>query len=233
MINTDILVVGTGFSRATVAESMAAEFDRKVLVLEKRDHISGNAYDTLNDNGLLMHPYGPHIFHANAVRVWEYLSRYTGWRPYEHKVLTQIDGKLVPVPFNLNSLHALFPTDAADYLQRLLIKQYGEGARVPILKMRENSDVDLQELVDYPYMLQGLKIDRPNQVWATDISYIPMPRGFAYVVAIMDLYSRKVLAWRVSNIMDADFCVDALEEVITRYGVPDIFYTDQGGAVDQ
>jgi len=80
----------------------------------------------------------------------------------------------------------------------------------------------------YPYLLKGLTIDRPNQVWATDLSYIPMAKGFVYVVAIMDWYSRKVLAWRVSNSMDADFCVEALEEAISRYGAPDIFNTDQG-----
>ena len=72
------------------------------------------------------------------------------------------------------------------------------------------------------------KIDRSNQVWATDISYIPMARGFVYLVAIMDWYSRKVLAWRLSNTMDTEFCVDALEEAIKRYGKPDIFNTDQG-----
>lgn len=80
----------------------------------------------------------------------------------------------------------------------------------------------------YPYLLRGLAIDRPNQAWATDISYIPMAKGFVYVVAIMDWYSRKVLAWCVSNSMDADFCVEALEEAISRYGAPEIFNTDQG-----
>ena len=80
----------------------------------------------------------------------------------------------------------------------------------------------------YPYLLKGLEIDRPNQVWATDICYVPMARGFVYVVAIMDWFSRKVLAWRVSNTMDADFCIDALEEAISRYGAPEIFNTDQG-----
>jgi putative transposase len=80
----------------------------------------------------------------------------------------------------------------------------------------------------YPYLLKGLDINRPNQVWATDLSYIPMAKGFVYVVAIMDWYSRKVLAWRISNTMDADFCVEALEEAISRYGAPDIFNTDQG-----
>ena len=80
----------------------------------------------------------------------------------------------------------------------------------------------------YPYLLRGLEIDRPNQVWAADICYVPMARGFVYVVAIMDWYSRKVLAWRVSNTMDADFCVEALEEAICRHGTPEIFNTDQG-----
>lgn len=80
----------------------------------------------------------------------------------------------------------------------------------------------------YPYLLRHLKIDRPNQVWATDITYIPMRRGFVYLVAIVDWYSRRVLAWRLSNTLTTDFCVDALQEAIARYGQPDIFNTDQG-----
>jgi len=80
----------------------------------------------------------------------------------------------------------------------------------------------------YPYLLRGLEINRPNQVWATDISYVPMAKGFVYVVAIMDWYSRKVLSWRVSNSMDVDFCVEALEEALSLYGTPEVFNTDQG-----
>ncbi len=80
----------------------------------------------------------------------------------------------------------------------------------------------------YPYRLKGLVIDRPNQVWATDITYIPMARGFVYLVAIMDWYSRKVLAWRLSNTLDSDFCVEALEEALATHGTPAIFNTDQG-----
>ena len=80
----------------------------------------------------------------------------------------------------------------------------------------------------YPYLLKGLKIDRPNQVFCTDITYIPMAKGFVYLVAIMDWSSRKVLSWRLSNTMDTDFCIDALEEAIARYGAPEIFNTDQG-----
>ena len=80
----------------------------------------------------------------------------------------------------------------------------------------------------YPYLLRNMKIDRPNQVWAADITYIPMRKGFMYLVAVMDWHSRKVLSWRLSNTLDADFCVEALEVAINRFGTPDIFNTDQG-----
>jgi putative transposase len=80
----------------------------------------------------------------------------------------------------------------------------------------------------YPYLLRNLKIERSNQVWATDITYIPMRRGFIYLVAVLDWHSRRVLSWRVSNTLTTDFCLDAVREAITRYGTPDIFNTDQG-----
>jgi len=80
----------------------------------------------------------------------------------------------------------------------------------------------------YPYLLRGVTIDRPNQVWCTDICYIPMRRGFLYLVAVMDWASRKVLSWRLSNTMDPDFCVAALDDALARYGKPEIFNTDQG-----
>ncbi len=80
----------------------------------------------------------------------------------------------------------------------------------------------------YPYLLRNLVIDRPNQVWATDITFVPMPSGFVYLTVILDWYSRKILSWRLSNSMDSQFCVDALEEAIYRYGKPDIFNSDQG-----
>ena len=80
----------------------------------------------------------------------------------------------------------------------------------------------------YPYLLRNKVVERPNQVWAADITYIPMNRGFMYLVAVMDWHSRKILSWRISNTLDTDFCVDAVEEALSRYGVPEIFNTDQG-----
>ena len=80
----------------------------------------------------------------------------------------------------------------------------------------------------YPYLLRGVDIMRPNQVWSTDITYVRLPRGFVYLVAIIDWYSRKIMSWRLSNTMDAGFCVDCLEEAIETYGTPEIFNSDQG-----
>jgi putative transposase len=107
---------------------------------------------------------------------------------------------------------------------RRLMRQMGLVALYP---KRRTSKPNLAHKV-YPYLLKDLVIERPNQVWATDITYIPMARGFLYLVAVMDWYTRKVLAWRLSNTLDTDFCVEALEEALRRYGNPEIFNTDQG-----
>ena len=108
-------------------------------------------------------------------------------------------------------------------VQRLM-RTMGLTAQYP----KRNLSLANQAHKVYPYLLRNLVIDRPNQVWATDLTFIPMARGFVYLVAIMDWYSRKVLSWRVSNSLDASFCIDALEEAIDAYGTPEIFNTDQG-----
>jgi UDP-galactopyranose mutase len=150
LTDIDCLVVGAGFAGATIAERMAFQGHR-VVVMERRDHIGGNAHDCLDVQGILIHPYGPHIFHTNAQQIWDYLSRFTDWLPYEHRVLAEIDGKQVPVPFNLTSLHALFPAEQAHDLEALLLQEYGVEARVPILKMRESSHEGLKDLAEYVY----------------------------------------------------------------------------------
>ena len=104
----DYLIVGAGFAGAVLAERLAAGSGKRVLICDKRPHIGGNAYDCYDDAGLLIHRYGPHIFHTNATVVWEYLSRFTAWRPYEHRVLASVDGQLVPIPINLDTVNRLY-----------------------------------------------------------------------------------------------------------------------------
>ncbi len=104
----DYLIVGAGFAGSVLAERLASQLDKKVLVIDKRQHIGGNAYDKYNDDGLLIHQYGPHIFHTNAESVVDYLSQFTAWRPYQHRVLASVDGQLVPMPINLDTINTLY-----------------------------------------------------------------------------------------------------------------------------
>jgi len=150
-MKTDWLIVGAGFTGAVLAERIASQLNQKVLVIDERDHIGGNAYDYYNEHGVLLHKYGAHIFHANSTRIWEHMSQFTSWRPYFHEVLAFVEGKLIPVPFNLNSLEALFPRTMAERLERLLVERYGFGSKVPILKMLEDDNTDLKELAKYIY----------------------------------------------------------------------------------
>jgi UDP-galactopyranose mutase len=104
----DYLIVGAGFAGSVLAERLASQSDKKILIIDKRDHIAGNAYDYYNNDGILIHKYGPHIFHTNSKEVFEYLGQFTEWRPYEHKVLASVDGQLVPIPINLNTINQLY-----------------------------------------------------------------------------------------------------------------------------
>jgi UDP-galactopyranose mutase len=104
----DYLVVGAGFAGAVVSERMARCFGKSVLVVDRRSHIGGNAYDHYNDDSVLVHRYGPHIFHTNSEQVFQYLSQFTSWRSYEHRVLASVDGKLVPIPINLDTVNLLY-----------------------------------------------------------------------------------------------------------------------------
>lgn len=104
----DYLVVGAGFAGSVLAERLARGLGQRVLVVEKRPHIGGNAYDRYDDDGILIHPYGPHIFHTNSADIFEYLSRFTQWRPYQHRVLASVDGQMVPMPINLDTINKLY-----------------------------------------------------------------------------------------------------------------------------
>jgi UDP-galactopyranose mutase len=104
----DYLIVGAGLAGAVLAERLASHSNRKVLLVDKRNHIGGNTYDYYNKDGILVHKYGPHIFHTNNKEVFRYLGNFTQWRPYEHRVLASVDGMLVPIPINLNTINQLY-----------------------------------------------------------------------------------------------------------------------------
>lgn len=151
-MKVDWLIVGAGFTGSVLAERIASQLGQKVLVVEQRNHIGGNAYDYYNEHGVLVHQYGPHIFHTNAKLIWDYLSQFTQWYSYYHHVLAVVDGNQIPLPFNLNSLYALFPPHYADKLAQQLLEQYGFNVKVPILKIRQEArGDDLTFLADYIY----------------------------------------------------------------------------------
>lgn len=150
-MKADWLIVGAGFTGAVLAERLASQLNRKVVIVDSRSHISGNAYDFLDEHGVLVHKYGPHIFHTNSQLVWHYLSQFTGWRTYYHRSLVSIQGKKVPLPFNLNSLHALFPASNAAHLEKLLIAIFGLNRRIPLQKLYAAEHDDIRALAAYIY----------------------------------------------------------------------------------
>jgi len=133
----DYLIVGAGFAGCVLAERLASKAGKKVLILDKRNHIGGNAYDYYNEDGVLIHKYGPHIFHTNSKDVFEYLSEFTAWRPYEHKVLASVDGQLVPIPINLNTINQLYGLN----LNSSQVEEFFASKAEDINQVRTSEDV--------------------------------------------------------------------------------------------
>ncbi len=144
------IVVGAGLSGATIAR-LLAESGNQVTVVDKRKTLGGNVYDVKDKNGILVQPYGPHIFHTNYDEVYEFLSRFTEWFKYEHRVLALIKGKAVPVPFNLTSLAELFPQDKAERIKQVLLDEVGYGKKVPILSLKSHANPEIREFADFVY----------------------------------------------------------------------------------
>ena len=155
MESFDTLIIGAGFAGAVCARALA-EAGKHVLVVESRNHIGGNAYDCPDSAGVLIHQYGPHIFHTNDKRVYDFLSRFTAWRDYQHTVAANVpDGtggrQEFPVPFNLVSLETAFPPEKARQLEEKLLACYGPERKVTILELRQNPDPEIAALADYVY----------------------------------------------------------------------------------
>ena len=133
----DYLIVGAGFAGSVLAERLAAGSDKKVLICDKRPHIGGNAYDHYNEAGILVHRYGPHIFHTNSREVFEYLSRFTEWRPYQHRVRAAVDGQIVPIPINLDTINSLYGLNLTSFEVEEFFKKLAE----PREQIRTSEDV--------------------------------------------------------------------------------------------
>ena len=145
------LVVGAGFTGAVLAERIASQLGARVLLIDRRHHVGGNAYDHANEVGVIVHRYGPHIFHTNAPRVARYLSRFTDWRAYEHRVRGLVDGQFVPLPFNLTSMELVFGMQEGTRLNKLLTDEFGLEVKVPILSMRASASRDVRKVADFIY----------------------------------------------------------------------------------
>ncbi|NUZ05567.1 UDP-galactopyranose mutase [Piscinibacter koreensis] len=133
----DTLIVGAGFAGAVLAERLANVLGQRVLIVDKRPHIGGNAFDKYDDHGVLIHPYGPHIFHTNSADIFDYLSQFTQWRPYQHRVLASVDGQMVPMPINLDTVNKLYGLELTSFQMEEWLESVAEKKEV----IRNSEDV--------------------------------------------------------------------------------------------
>lgn len=146
-----VIVVGAGLSGATIAR-LLAESGKDVIVMDRRETIAGNAYDFVDTNGILIQPYGTHIFHTDDKEVFDFLSRFTEWNKYEHKALARVrKDKYVPVPFNLTSVDKLFTKDKAERIKKVLIDEIGMGKKESILKLKKHESKEIRDFADFVY----------------------------------------------------------------------------------
>jgi UDP-galactopyranose mutase len=133
----DFLIVGAGYAGSVLAERLARDANKKVLIVDRRPHIAGNAYDHYNDAGILVHRYGPHIFHTNSKDIFEYLSRFTQWRQYQHRVLASVDGQLLPIPINLDTVNKMYGLSLTSFQ----VEEFFESVAEKKEQIRTSEDV--------------------------------------------------------------------------------------------
>lgn len=172
----DFLIVGAGFAGSVAAERLASVHNKKVLLIDRRPHIGGNAYDCPDTHGVMIHQYGPHIFHTNSRVVVDYLSQFTSWRPYEHRVLSSVDGKLLPVPINLDTINGYFGTHLTEEEAQALLESLAE----PVDHVRTSEDVivskvgrELYEKFFRNYTVKQWGLD-PSELDSSVIARVPV-----------------------------------------------------------
>jgi UDP-galactopyranose mutase len=171
----DYLIVGAGFAGSVLAERLARGLDQRVLIVDKRPHIGGNAYDRYDDAGILVHPYGPHIFHTNSAEIFDYLSQFTEWRPYRHRVLASVDGQLVPLPINLDTVNRLYGLhltsfEMADWLAGVAEKKDRVRTSEDVVVSKVGRDLHNKFFRDYTRKQCGLD---PSELDASVTACVP------------------------------------------------------------
>lgn len=172
----DWLIVGAGFAGSVLAERIASQRGERVLIVDKRPHIAGNAYDRHNEAGILVHEYGPHIFHTNSAQIFDYLSKFTQWRPYEHRVLAQVDHQLLPIPINLDTVNKLYGMNLdSDGLEEFFQSQAEHVADIKtsedVIVSRVGRDLYNKFFRDYTRKQWGLD---PSQLDKSVTSRVPV-----------------------------------------------------------
>jgi UDP-galactopyranose mutase len=234
----DYLVVGAGFAGAVAAEQLARVCGKKVLVVDQRPHVAGNAYDHLNAAGVLVHKYGPHIFHTNSDDVFHYLSRFTSWRRYEHRVLASVTGKLVPVPINLDTVNKLYGLN----LSEDEVAEFFRSRAETIADIRTSEDVvlsrvgrDLYEKMFRGYTRKQWGLD-PSQLDAQVTARIPVRnnRDDRYFTDTHQVMPLRGFTHMFENILDHPLIQLELgtgyREVAKRVSYREMIYT---GAIDE
>ena len=214
----DYLVVGAGFTGVTIAERLASDAGKKVLVCDRRPHIGGNAYDHYDAAGILVHKYGPHIFHTNSREVYEYLSQFTEWRPYQHRVLACVDGQFLPMPINLTTVNRLYGTSFTSFQ----LEEFFRSVAEPRAPIRTSEDVivsrvgrELYEKFFQNYTRKQWGLD-PSQLDAAVTSRVPVrtnldDRYFTDTYQVMPLhgysrmFERMVAHPRIMVLLNAEY----------------------------
>ena len=234
----DFMIVGAGFAGSVLAERLATGFDKKVLLVDKRQHIGGNAYDYYNEDGILIHKYGPHIFHTNSREVYDYLSRFTEWRPYQHRVLASVEGHLLPIPINLDTVNRLYGLNLTSF--QLL--EFFASVAEPRDVIRTSEDVivskvgrDLYEKFFRNYTRKQWGMD-PSELDAAVTSRVPVrtnrdDRYFTDTYQVMPLhgytrmFERMLAHPNIKILLNTDY-----HEVEDEIAYEDMIYT---GPIDE
>lgn len=174
------IVVGAGFSGATIANLIATELNEKVILIDKKNHLAGNSFDYRDENGIMVHKYGSHIFHTEDENVWQFLNKFTTFNNYSHQVLGFIDGAEIHIPFNFNSLYQVFNKEKAEKLEKKLLDKFEFGTKVSILEFQNQDDEDLKALAQHVYEKIFLNYTikqwglKPNEIDKSVLARVPV-----------------------------------------------------------